>query len=333
MNTTFELAGVCLLSLMLAACSTAPPSNDVLENARARVAEVDGDPMAEQVAGAELEQAKRDLSQAEAALSERHSAIMVQHYAYMATRHADIARERIAEARANEGIESSEAERNQIVLEARTREAERAKAQAQIQAFSARNARAEADAKALEAEKARALAEASKRELELKAKEAAQARAQTGRALAEARVLQDELESLKAQQTDRGLVLTLNGGVLFDTDQATLKPGAEVTLDRLAAFLAEHPERNLMVEGHTDSTGDKAYNMALSERRADAVRDALIARNVQPVRIEAVGLGENYPLATNDSSAGRQLNRRVEIVISDEKGLFLDSAERSVSIY
>ena len=347
MNMTRKFTGAAALSLLLVACSSAPPRNEALENARTLVAEVDRDPMAEEVAGAELDQAKSDLAMAEAALDKRDSDTSVQHYAYMATRHAQIARERIAEERAREQIESAEAERNEVILMARTREAEQARelaesrsreaelamAQAEAQAYEAQRAKLQANAQARKAQEAEALADARQRELAQQELETELAQEQADQALAEARLMQDELETLKAEQTVRGLVLTLNGGVLFDTDKAVLKPGAEITLDRLATFMNEYPERNLMVEGHTDSTGDDAYNIALSARRADAVRDALVVRGIDEIRIRAVGLGENYPVATNDSMAGRQLNRRVEIVLSDEDGLFLEGAERSVSIY
>ncbi len=324
------LAG--LLTLLLAACSAQPRTVNSLEEARALVAEVNRDPMADKVAGAELEQAKQALAKADEAVGERDSMVSVQHLAYVATRHAEIARERIAEARARKQIEESKAERNEVLLMARTTEAERAKALADARSAEAAYAMAVADANARDAAEAKALAEARSAELARQERETAQAREQADAALAAAREMQNELQDLKAEQTARGLVMTLSGGVLFDVDKATLKPGAEITLDRLAAFMNDYPERNLMIEGHTDSTGNDAYNMTLSTERANAVRNALVARGVAETRIRASGLGENYPVATNDSNAGRQLNRRVEIVLSDPDGRFPEEANRTVSI-
>lgn len=126
---------------------------------------------------------------------------------------------------------------------------------------------------------------------------------------------QQELAALHATQTERGLVMTL-GDIVFDVNGATLKPGAMNNIDRLAAFLKAHPERTVTIEGYTDSTGSAAYNEELSGRRAESVREALIARGISPDRIRAVGRGENAPVATNRTAAGRQLNRRVEIVIA-----------------
>lgn len=123
-----------------------------------------------------------------------------------------------------------------------------------------------------------------------------------------------ELAALKAKQTSRGMVLTV-GDVLFDTGQATLKPGAYPDISRLAQFLRENPDRNVQIEGHTDSTGSLTTNTILSERRAQAVADALVAAGVAPGRVETRGMGSDYPVATNATAAGRQQNRRVEIVI------------------
>lgn len=125
-----------------------------------------------------------------------------------------------------------------------------------------------------------------------------------------------ELERIRAQQTDRGLVLSLSD-VLFAVDEAALQPGALPDLARVAEFLRESPERTVLVEGHTDSTGSADYNQRLSEARAASVESVLIRQGVSPDRIRTRGLGQSAPVASNDNAAGRQQNRRVEIVIAD----------------
>jgi OmpA-OmpF porin, OOP family len=130
-------------------------------------------------------------------------------------------------------------------------------------------------------------------------------------------VLETELAELRADRTERGLVVTLSDEILFDVDEAELKPGGMQQLARVAEFLREHPDRNVVIEGHTDSTAPDTYNLALSQRRAHAVEDFLITQGVEPTRISAIGYGEQLPIATNDSAAGRQANRRVEIVVLD----------------
>lgn len=131
-----------------------------------------------------------------------------------------------------------------------------------------------------------------------------------------AATLQRQLDEIHAMPTDRGLVLTL-GDTLFTSGQADLRAGATGNLDRLAAFLNEYPDRTALIEGHTDSVGSEDYNRGLSQRRADSVRAYLVGRGIGSTRLVASGRGESAPVAGNDSAAGRQENRRVEIVISN----------------
>lgn len=133
----------------------------------------------------------------------------------------------------------------------------------------------------------------------------------------EIRVLETELAELRADRTERGLVVTLGDEILFDVDQADLKPGGMQQLSRVAEFLRQNPDRNVLIEGHTDSTAPDSYNLALSQRRANAVEEFLITQGVEPTRIMATGYGEQLPIASNDTAAGRQANRRVEIVVLD----------------
>ncbi|MDA8111830.1 MAG: OmpA family protein [Nitrospiraceae bacterium] len=133
--------------------------------------------------------------------------------------------------------------------------------------------------------------------------------------------LKAQLANLKARETNRGLVLTL-GSVLFGVNKATIKPGGIKNIDKLADFMKEDPHRNVMIEGYTDNTGSRDYNQTLSEKRAEAVRDALVDKSIDSQRIVTKGFGEDYPVASNKTAAGRQQNRRVEIVISDENGEF-----------
>jgi outer membrane protein OmpA-like peptidoglycan-associated protein len=177
-----------------------------------------------------------------------------------------------------------------------------------------------------EAERNRVRLEAREREARAAQEEAQVSRQAAVQARAELETMQREFAALQARQTARGMVLTL-GDVLFDTDQATLKPGAAVTIDRLADFLSRNEEMRIRVEGHTDSTGSDAYNSQLSQQRAQAVADALAAQNVSSTRVEVQGRGEGFPVASNASSAGRQQNRRVEILFSNQTGTFTQVPE------
>ena len=168
------------------------------------------------------------------------------------------------------------------------------------------------------AERQSVLAEARTREAERNAQQARSATAQAQSAEERAKALERELADLKGKKTDRGVVVTL-GDVLFDTGKATLKPGAYGTIDRLATVLKEDPARKVLVEGHTDNVGSDEYNQELSQRRASSVQAALFERGVEAGQISTVGKGESTPVASNDDAAGRQQNRRVELVFQDQR--------------
>ncbi|HEU4419812.1 MAG TPA: OmpA family protein [Planctomycetota bacterium] len=146
----------------------------------------------------------------------------------------------------------------------------------------------------------------------LSAAEAAQRAA--AEAAAREKKLREELSDLQARETARGIELTL-GDILFDVDKASLKEGTMQRLYRLVTFLKEYPDRGVLVEGYTDSTGSESYNQSLSERRAESVRTFLTQNGIAANRVLARGYGKAYPVASNDTAEGRQRNRRVDIVI------------------
>ena len=160
--------------------------------------------------------------------------------------------------------------------------------------------------------------------LEARAREAANAKEQLA-------ATQRQLAELQAKQTDRGMVVTI-GDVLFDTGRATLKPGAMSVVERLAAYMTANPQTRLVIEGHTDSTGSLATNEELSQRRADTVASALIERGVSAQNLHAVGKGPDLPVASNATAAGRQQNRRVEVIFSDQDGRFAQSASNPAAM-
>lgn len=295
MTNKIEMCALAAAIAVLAGCSGLPDRVEPLEQAREDVRKLEQDPLANQAASSDLAAARDAITQADNAYEDKEELDLIEHYAYVAQRHADVSEQRIEEAHAQERVAQGELERNRVLLQAREREAARLEEQNRI--AESRNA---------------ALATQA---------ETAQQRAQQ---------LEAELTNLQAKQTERGLVLTL-GDVLFDTAQATLKPGAASTMDRLAEFMRDNGERQVKVEGHTDSRGDETYNIGLSERRAMAVRDALLERGIDTQRIRTIGLGETYPVASNDTQAGMQQNRRVEIVISDEQGKFPAGTERTAT--
>ena len=130
----------------------------------------------------------------------------------------------------------------------------------------------------------------------------------------EQRVLEEAKDESKKRE-EEVLVLSFKSDFWFDFDSSVLKRGAHSEIDKVAEILNRYPQTTIRVEGHTDSVGNESYNLQLSEKRAMTVKNALVARGVDSSRIETIGFGENKPVADNNDEGGRQLNRRVEIVI------------------
>jgi outer membrane protein OmpA-like peptidoglycan-associated protein len=162
-------------------------------------------------------------------------------------------------------------------------------------------------------------AELKEAEQEIEQANLARDQALLGARTGQVQSLQRQLDELQAKQTDRGMVLTL-GDVLFETGRADLRSGADRTVSQLANFMRQNPDRTVEITGFTDSTGNVEFNQELSERRAEAVRQALVSYGISPQRVVTRGLGPALPVASNSTASGRQQNRRVEITISDEKG-------------
>ncbi|TDR22520.1 OmpA family protein [Marinicella litoralis] len=191
-------------------------------------------------------------------------------------------------------------EQKQLALDARA-EAEALKAQAEAAATSALS----------EAEKAKLMAAAEAAKAEAAIAEAAAAKAAMQQ-------LETELTELKAKQTDRGLVITL-GDVLFEFNQADLVNGAARNLDPLVKALNKDMDQKVIVEGHTDNIGSQAYNLSLSEKRANSVKAYLVSQGIDGNRISTQGLGFEFPVANNQTNEGRQQNRRVEIILPQDE--------------
>jgi outer membrane protein OmpA-like peptidoglycan-associated protein len=281
MNTKF-LIGIGI-ALAITGCASTPKQNAALESARSTVQAAQADPNAAKYAQVDLQTAKSDLAVADAAFL-RHDEPSIAQPAYMAAQNARLAQLKGAAKADDARVAAGQAERDSIVLAARTNQVDSAN-----RAKDAAN-RATDDAKI-----------------------------SRDQATENAARLQAEVDALKAKPTDRGLVLTL-GDVLFETGSATLSSGAARNMDRLVQFLTDHPERLVQIDGFTDSIGTDSFNQDLSQHRADAVRYQLVSRGISSNRIATQGYGKAFPVASNSESSGRQLNRRVEVVIGADNG-------------
>jgi outer membrane protein OmpA-like peptidoglycan-associated protein len=282
-------------TLALAACSTVPTTTPTLDDARADFVAANNNPQVATYAPMEFKQAGEALDRANQAAAKRESLDTIDRLAYVAKQRIATAQE-VAKAKAAEAeVANASRERDRVQLEARTAEADRAKRDAAT-------AQAEAAAAQAQAQDAQAQAVA--------------AQAQAARQSERAARLEALLVELHAQKTERGMVVTI-GDVLFATDRAELNANGMATVRKLAEVMMQNPDRTVMVEGFTDSTGTAAHNQDLSQRRAASVAQALTSLGVPRERIGMRGYGEAYPVASNDTAANRQLNRRVEIVVSN----------------
>lgn len=284
----FQLAAV---AVTLAGCQTVPDNFVPLQDARTAYKSAAADPAVTQHAQLELQRAERELRAAEAMQRDTRDAERVEHQAYLALRSAQLAQQTAQLRTAEQQLKQADAERQQLVLASRAREAD------------------------LERQKAAQQAQQSEAQ---RAQEAAAAQQQTAELQRRVQQLQSQLDDAKMQQTDRGYVMTFAGDLLFDTGRSELKTGAQRSMQKLAEFLRDNPQRQIAIEGFTDATGGEEMNQALSERRAMAVKRALESMGANPQQIQVAGYGEQYPVASNDTAAGRQLNRRVEIVVGND---------------
>jgi outer membrane protein OmpA-like peptidoglycan-associated protein len=276
---------------ILAGCNSTK-HNPTLADAHDNYNNASNNPDVTSMAALELKEASDSLVKADQALSQGENATTVDHLAYLASQKVAIAQETAKRKAAELAVADARVMRTQASLDARTAEADASKRQVAIM---------------------QSTADQQSEELA-----AASANAVSDQALISKQAML--LRELNAKQTKRGLVITL-GDVLFSTNKSQLKSGGMHNVQKLADFLKDYPKHKVLIEGYTDSIGSEELNQKLSERRANNVRRALVdVMGINPNRITTRGYGEEFPVASNDSDSNRQLNRRVEIIISDENG-------------
>lgn len=275
-------AGMLAGALLIGGCAGSRPQGmPALDSARQNYDRLQQDANVQRAAGPQLARALQTLSRAETLQREGGPRAEVVHLAEIANLQLAAAQATADRQGAEVAIAGAQEERDKIAKNQREAEVRRAQSQA-----------------AAAEDKARAAQQAAREQSE-----------RADRA-------SSELSELQAKRTQRGIELTL-ADVLFDTGSSNLRSGALRSVDRLAQVLTEHSDWRVLIEGFTDSQGSETTNLALSERRAEAVRQALVTRGVNGERVQVRPFGEAYPIADNATAAGRQQNRRVEIVIGE----------------
>lgn len=314
---TMKRLGVMIgIVLFLAGCGMSQQekmARDRLEQAHLAYQRAKSDPSVTGTAQIPLMDAEKELQAAE----NTSDYTKMEHLAYLAQKKAETAEVLAQGTAADRELDRLQKQGNEAIILKKEQEAKAARGEAAEKGRQLERAQAEAGQTRAEMERAQAEAGQSRAEMERAKADADRIRAEAEKSRADNEQLMKELSELKGKQTDRGIVLTI-GDVLFSTGKADLSPRANASIDKLAEFLRNHPDRNLSIEGHTDSVGSDTYNDELSERRAEAVKSALVAKGVDSGRIVTKGLGKRFPVATNATAQGRQLNRRVEVVVLNE---------------
>jgi outer membrane protein OmpA-like peptidoglycan-associated protein len=308
--------GAIALLLVLVACASTPKRDPAQERLEAGLRSLDADPSLGPLASGDRIRARQAIEAlATTAGRERDAA------AYVAERRLEIARASAEAELSERQLTQLERERDRILLEASRRDAELARMESEKLRLQ-NLARVEETERAQEtaataialSEQSSAEADQARRLARAQAEEAALARQEADLAGLAADSLRLQLQSMTARSDARGEVMTIAGDA-FASGQASLRPEARANLQKVVDFVQRSPSQAVLIEGHTDSQGSGNANQVLSQRRADAVRAALIEDGVDAARLSAVGVGEDRPVADNASADGRSRNRRVEIVV------------------
>lgn len=316
---------LCLLLVWVTVGAHAAKHDLDYERLRASLDGLDADPVLGQQAPAERALAEQAVQALVTDTSGGKQARV--HRVYIAERRVDIAYAAAQTVDQERRLDVLDREHDHIVLEATRREAEQARLEAEkqriqslAQAEETDRLLAEADAarqqSAQDIDAVRAQAAQTKRLADAQARESELARKEAQLAEATAVDLRARLQNLHATRGAEGMQMTLDD-IAFAPGQAALRPEAKASLGKLVAFVNKDPSKAILIEGHTDSRGNTVANQALSQRRADAVRDALIAAGVGASRIRSAGLGEGQPVAENETEDGRARNRRVDIILEE----------------
>lgn len=294
-----------VLALMLGACATSPKNTDLLAQTQSDFTAAQNNPKVATFAPMELKLASDAMDKANKASTDHDDIEKIDQLAYLAKQQIAVTLEVAKQKSAEADVANSSKERDQMRLDQRTSEVNQANQKAATSKAAAQDAKDDTAA----AERATKSAQ----------DETISAQRATQEAQSRSSQLEAQMAALAAKKTERGMVITLRG-VLFGSDQAHLTAAGMQTAQKLADVLKQNPERKVLIEGYADSSGADEYNQVLSERRANAVASALQGMGISAERISTKGYGEAYPVTSNATAQNRQMNRRVEIVLSDENG-------------
>ena len=283
------LTALLITSVFITGCATQETKPEALQDLISKQSEMQEDERIASNAGIELNELRELVNNANKAWQDGEQEEFEQQM-YLASRQSEIAESKGLAAHYRDQIEEMSEQRQQLLLQAKNAELERTRSRLE-------ETQSELTTTSQQLEDLSEIAESAEQQ---------------------AIALADELTNVKAEMTNRGMVLTLQD-ILFETAESDLKSGSERTIDKVTEFLNNNPDVVVTVEGFTDSVGSEAYNMGLSKQRAESVKSALTDQGIDDKRLTTKAMGEAFPVATNDTPAGRQENRRVELVLKQDK--------------
>lgn len=316
-----------LMLVILTACVAAPKKDLALERVREELVNLKSNPELAGYAPLAVGEAERALRAAELATGDD---VYRSYLVYMADRRIQVARTMAEREQYEQLLDELKKQRSEMLIQASQLEADQARMEAETARLLVATTSEDAQRAREEREQALEKEAESVRAAQLSAEEANQARRLADSSASEAEFARREaeiasqqinsltrqLENLQLRETESGVVVTL-GDVLFSSGQAQLVEGGRSSLAEVVDLLQTEPDKKIRVEGHTDARGDAEANLQLSQQRADAVREALIELGVASDRVTATGMGEDFPISSNDDEEGRALNRRVDVILLD----------------
>ncbi|RLA57247.1 MAG: hypothetical protein DRR04_13145 [Gammaproteobacteria bacterium] len=327
MNRSLTRISLILMLVLLSACTAAPKKDLALERVRDELDNLRSNTELAGYAPLALGEAERALRKAEMSAGDD---LYRSYLVYMADRRIQIARTMAEREQYEQTLDQLQDEHSKMLIQASQLEADHARMEAAEARLLVATTSEEAQrameeketAQQKEAESARAAqlsaeeADQARRLADSRASEAKFARREADLASQQVTSLTRQLENLQLRETESGVVVTL-GDVLFASGQARLVEGGRSSLEEVVDLLQTEPDKKIRVEGHTDSMGDADANLLLSEQRAQAVREALVSLGVASERVSALGMGEDFPIASNEDEVGRARNRRVDVILLD----------------
>lgn len=302
----------------LAGCSSTPEKSPMMTQLDNQFNSLVAQGDAYELAPEATSDAEEQVSKAQKMFKKDADKELLEHQVYLAERSIEIAEETYTYEKEQKYIEQAQLEQKDVLLSAKEREVEQARA-GQIISDVEAHAAAQKNAQL-------------QQELEQQSQQLSSSEQEVNQSAQKVEQLNNMLKEMSTKQSDRGLVISVTD-IVFSSGNSEIDQDTKRQLTDVAAFLKSYPEREIVVEGYTDSTGSSEFNQNLSKLRAQAVREELVNQGVDDSRLKVKGYGEEFPVADNATEQGRDMNRRVEIVLANSNDSSVEERDAVTANY